>query len=283
MSRRPTIMRVLIATCGLATVLAISAPAAQAKEFGSDPSATADLACTNQKFPMWTVTMANSAAGAADANFEVKNDYQPPEHFVVAPGTQKTWEVPGLDGIPSHLTVKADGQTIIDKTSTVRCWTPYGTITPKCEQPAPTLEFYFQDLSMATVHFVVHHANGTDESFDMKSKWKTVIETVQEDQPYDVWITADGSEIAWLEGTADCTTPPTTTPPTTTPPATTPTTVVVSGESVTAPPAAATPTTTAPATLPYTGASSKPLVMIAVVLILAGGSTVIALRRRATA
>jgi LPXTG-motif cell wall-anchored protein len=125
--------------------------------------------------------------------------------------------------------------------------------------------------------------------FDTTGQYNNLEEFLQEGQPYDVSITADGQVIASKSGVGDCepNTPPTTTPtpPTTTPPATTPTTLVSSGPSVTvASAAAASPTTTArPAALPYTGSGSKALAAVGIVLLIAGGSTVIALRKRATA
>jgi LPXTG-motif cell wall-anchored protein len=181
------------------------------------------------------------------------------------------------DGLPSHITISADGSVLVDKTATRRCHDPLAAVTFSCTNPGatPTLSYALTNKLPVPITFTVHRADGSAVDhklaniYPYKSTYNGT-ETLKEDAHYNASVTAEGKTLAAKSGVADCkAAPPTTTTPTTAH-------TVIAAE-----PDPVTPTTVAsPATLPRTGSSSTPIAALGFALLCAGGGTLLVLRRR---
>jgi hypothetical protein len=294
MSRR-RIARSLAVAALASVAMSLAALPAHANEFPQVPSATATPACKNvpgDYIAAWKVHLANDPISYTSIHFVVTIDAYKPYEYDLQPGDtfDELYGVP--NAIPTHITITADGTTLVDTSMTQRCEEPTAKITFTCQEGGvATLTYDLKNPLPIVVTFVVHMTGGSTWSDDLSieypyEEYSTIAEHPAEDAAYDVSVEAEGKVLATKTGVADCK-PPETTTTTTTVPAPTTTTVpnapttstTVAAVAVKAPPTPPAATAAAP-TLPFTGSSSAPLAATGLVLVGAGGGTLLALRRR---
>jgi hypothetical protein len=293
MIRPSTLARTIAVAFGFVVAFGVTAPAANASEFPSDPSATAVEQCDNLADPLsfigaqWHVQIANSDLGKDVANFVVIVGNGAPQKFALQPGNNKDLVIKGLDGLPSHIVITADGKGLVDTITTAHCNDPVTSMYFQCKGPYPllpvsTLNYEINNDTDKTVDFDIHHANGSvqhETRTSMEGVFNAYHEVVNEGDAYDVWIDVNGLEGQHLTGVVDCdqdppppppiaqgTPPPADPPPADPPPVAPPVTVV--GHDTSAPP------------LARTGADTLPLTGIGFSLIGLGVLALRAQRRR---
>jgi LPXTG-motif cell wall-anchored protein len=283
MSRRHLIAR-SVALAALASIgMSMYALPAHAVEFPKLPSATTESVCKDEGFQVlagWKTHLANDAQSSGAVHFKVNIDAYQPYEYDLQPGEVYDVVYGVYDGLPSHITISADGSVLVDKTATRRCQEPVGAITFSCAQPGatPTLSYAIENKLPVPIAFTEHRADGSAPSQDLANIYPydstyNGTETLKEDAHYNVSITAEGKTLAAKSGVADCKAAPTTT-----------TTTTVAHTVIAAQPDPVAPTTVAsPATLPRTGSSSTPLAGFGFLLLCAGGGTLLVLRRRPAA
>jgi LPXTG-motif cell wall-anchored protein len=286
MSRRHAIARTMTAAAIAVVGLGIGTGVAHAKEFGSEPSATAARECeTIPNSPIvgdsWNYKIANAANAPQDALFTVTVDNFPPQDYTIAPGASHEGGFGTKDGLSSHITIVADGQTLVDTTTTKQCNFPQAKITFGCDggvnSDLPSVWMEVVNWSAKPANWVGHAPGGKTFS-PPPTGLSGARYMVTEDASWDASITLDGQVVADEHGFANCFADPV---PSTTSTTVAPTTTVAPAQE----PEPTTSTTVlavtaSTPTLPMTGGSSLPL-GVAGGLLLATGAALLAGRRRA--